>query len=181
MPSLSHSMWDLVPWPGIEARLPELRGWILSHWTTREDPWITNSEVYFFWRFCSCWFSHIYCHNKTMQLFLSQTLGTSMVNRKLQLSSHGFSWKGRYGLKWILAQLVKKSACNVGYLAPITGLGRSLREGNSYLLQYSGLDNPLDCLAHGVANSQTWMSNFHLLIWCVTLICEYCRILAFLG
>ena len=34
-------------------------------------------------------------------------------------------------------------------------LGRSLGEGNSYTLQYSGLEN-----SHGVAKSQTRLSDF---------------------
>ena len=33
---LSCSMWDLVPWPGIEPVPPPLGAWSLSHWTTRE-------------------------------------------------------------------------------------------------------------------------------------------------
>ena len=35
---ISCSMWDLVPWPGIEPRPPALGTWSLSHWTTREVP-----------------------------------------------------------------------------------------------------------------------------------------------
>ena len=35
---LHHSMWDLVPWPGIEPRLPALGAWSLSHRNTREAP-----------------------------------------------------------------------------------------------------------------------------------------------
>ena len=34
--SLSCSIWNLVPWPGIEPGAPALRVWSLSHWTTRE-------------------------------------------------------------------------------------------------------------------------------------------------
>ena len=49
----------------------------------------------------------------------------------------------------------KESACNVGDLGSIPGLGRSLGEGNSYPLQYSGLENLMDCIVHGVAKSQT--------------------------
>ena len=49
----------------------------------------------------------------------------------------------------------KESACNVGDLDPIPGLGRSPGEGNSYPLQYSGLENSMDCLVHGVAKSRT--------------------------
>ena len=43
----------------------------------------------------------------------------------------------------------------------ISGLGRSPEEGNGYPLQYSGLENPMDCIVHGVAKSQTQLSNFH--------------------
>ena len=35
----------------------------------------------------------------------------------------------------------KESACNVGDLGLIPGLGRSPREGKGYPLQYSGLEN----------------------------------------
>ena len=37
----------------------------------------------------------------------------------------------------------KESACNVGDLGSIPGLGRSPGEGNSYPLQYSGLENSM--------------------------------------
>ena len=49
----------------------------------------------------------------------------------------------------------KESACNVGYLASISGLGRSPGEGNGYPLQYSGLENPIVFIVHGVAKTQT--------------------------
>ena len=38
----------------------------------------------------------------------------------------------------------KESACNAGNLGLIPGLGRSPGEGNSYALQYSGLENSMD-------------------------------------
>ena len=49
----------------------------------------------------------------------------------------------------------KESACYVGDLSPIPGLGRYPGEGNGYPLQYSGLENPMDCIVHGVAKNQT--------------------------
>ena len=55
----------------------------------------------------------------------------------------------------------KESAYNVGDLGLIPGLGRSPGEGNGYPLQYSGLENSMDCIVHGVTKSQTWLSNFH--------------------
>ena len=39
---------------------------------------------------------------------------------------------------------VKASACNVGDLGSIPGLGRSPGEGNGNPLQYSCLENPMD-------------------------------------
>ena len=42
----------------------------------------------------------------------------------------------------------KESACNVGALGLILGLGRSPGEGNGYPLQYSGLENSMDCIVH---------------------------------
>ena len=52
----------------------------------------------------------------------------------------------------------KESACNAGDLGSIPGLGRSAGEGNGYLLQYSGLENPMDCIAHGVAKRHNWVT-----------------------
>ena len=54
----------------------------------------------------------------------------------------------------LVAQLVE-SACDVGDLGLIPGLGKSPGEVKGYPLQYSGLENSMDCIAHGVAKSQT--------------------------
>ena len=50
----------------------------------------------------------------------------------------------------------KEPACNARDPGLIPGSGRSAGEGNSYLFQYSGLENSVDCLFHGVAKSWTW-------------------------
>ena len=49
----------------------------------------------------------------------------------------------------------KESAFNVGDLGSIPGLGRSPGEGKGYPLQYSGLENSMDCIVLGVAKSWT--------------------------
>ena len=54
----------------------------------------------------------------------------------------------------------KESARNAGDLGLIPGLGRSPGEGKGYTLQYSGLENSMDCTVHGVAKSQTQLNNF---------------------
>ena len=55
----------------------------------------------------------------------------------------------------------KESTCNAGDLGSIPGLGRSAGEGNGYPLQYSGLEDSMDCTVHGVTKSQ--MQNFPVL------------------
>ena len=55
----------------------------------------------------------------------------------------------------------KESACNAGGLSSIPGLGRSSGEEKGYPLQYSGLENSIDCKVHGVAKSWTQLSDFH--------------------
>ena len=55
----------------------------------------------------------------------------------------------------------KESAHNIGDLGSIPGLERSPGEGKGYPLQYSGLENSMDCIVHGVAKSWTRLNNFH--------------------
>ena len=49
----------------------------------------------------------------------------------------------------------KESACKAGNLGSIPGLGRSPEEGKCYPPQYSGLENSMDCIIHGVTKSRT--------------------------
>ena len=49
----------------------------------------------------------------------------------------------------------KESACKPGDLGSIPGFGRSPGEGNSYPLQYSGLEKSMECIVHGVTKSWT--------------------------
>ena len=58
----------------------------------------------------------------------------------------------------------KESTCNAEDLGSIPGLGRSPGEGNSYPLQYSGLENSMDCIVHGVAKSQTRLNEIKIKI-----------------
>jgi len=49
----------------------------------------------------------------------------------------------------------KKSTCNVGDLGLIPGLGRSPGKGKGYPLQYSGLETCMNCILHGITESDT--------------------------
>ena len=53
----------------------------------------------------------------------------------------------------------KESACNAGDAGSIPGSERSAGEGIGYPLQYSGLENSMDYIVHGVA--KTRLSDFH--------------------
>ena len=55
----------------------------------------------------------------------------------------------------------KESTCNAGDLGLIPGLGRSLGEGKGYPPQYSGLENSMNSIVHGVTKSRTRLSDFH--------------------
>ena len=55
----------------------------------------------------------------------------------------------------------KESFCNVGNLGSIPGLGRSPGKGKGYPLQSSGLEDHMGYIVHGVAKSQTRLSDFH--------------------
>ena len=59
----------------------------------------------------------------------------------------------------------KESACNAGVLGSIPGMGRSPGEGNSYPLQYSCQENPMDrgawwATVHRVSKNQTQLRQF---------------------
>ena len=55
----------------------------------------------------------------------------------------------------------KESTCNSGDLGSIPGLRRSPGEGKGYPLQYSGVENSMDCIVYGVTKSQTRLDHFH--------------------
>ena len=68
----------------------------------------------------------------------------------------------------------KESACSVGDLVSIPGLGRSPGGGHGNPLQYSCLENPMDrgvwrATVHGVAKSRTRLSDFTSLLHTVSM------------
>ena len=55
----------------------------------------------------------------------------------------------------------KESAYDAGDLVSIPGSRRSPGEEKGYILQYSGLENSMDCIIHGITKSRTLLSDFH--------------------
>ena len=82
------------------------------------------------------------------------------------------SWVGKipwrrdiypFQYSWVsfVAQLVNNPPAIQETWGLIPGLERSPGEGKGYPLQYSGLENSMDCIIHGVTKSQTRLSDFH--------------------
>ena len=98
------------------------------------------------------------CHALLQGIFLTQGLNPGLPHCRQILyclshqGSHRVSmWPtnstSRYNSrKMNLGSVGKESACNAGDLGSIPGLGRSPGEGNSYLLQSSGLQNSMKFL-----------------------------------
>ena len=64
-------------------------------------------------------------------------------------------------MSFLDSSIGKESTCNAGDPSSIPGLGRFPGEGKGYPLLYSGLENSIDCMVHGVTKSQTRLSDFH--------------------
>ena len=108
---------------------------------------------------------------KTQSHIMTQTL----INSLSSLFSLILYFEGRVSRKFSVYDMTlmgfpddsanKECAYIAGDLGSIPGLGRSPGEGNGYPLQYSGLENSMDCIVHGVAKSQTRLSDFHFTLF----------------
>ena len=67
----------------------------------------------------------------------------------------------------------KESTCNSRDLGLIPGLGRSPGEEKGNPLQYSGLENSMDCILIGVAESDTTeqLSLSHMYVYIYVCVC----------
>ena len=127
-----------------------------------KEVWISNLPSKNFavciWCFLSCILGTV------SQMFHKRRL--LKISNKKQFLLSGIQGKPHRYFNFILllaslvAQLVE-STCNAEGQSLIPGLGRSLGEGKGYPLQYSGLENSMGCIVHGVAKSQTRLSDFH--------------------
>ena len=58
----------------------------------------------------------------------------------------------------------KESTCNARDLDSTPGLGRSSAEGKGYPVQYSGPENSMGYIVHGVEKRRTRLSDFHFVV-----------------
>ena len=70
-----------------------------------------------------------------------------------------------FGPGFLYGSTGKEATCNVGDLHSIPELGRCPGEGKGCPLQYSGLENSMDCIVHVVAKSRTRLRlSLHIVI-----------------
>ena len=90
---------------------------------------------------------------------LGGLLSLMSLSGPFNLASGAFSWRRDrlptpVFLGFSCGSAGKESACNAGDLGSIPGLRRSCGEGNGYPLQYSGLENSMDYIVHGVTKTE---------------------------
>ena len=88
-----------------------------------------------------------------MQETLVQFLVGKICWRRDRLRTPGF-------LGFPCGSADEESTCNAGDLGLIPVLGRSPGEGKGYPLQYSRVENSMNCIVHGVTKSWTQLSDF---------------------
>ena len=76
-------------------------------------------------------------------------------------TAEGTGYALQYSLASLVAQLVKNAPVMQETLVPSLVWEGPPGEGKGYPLQYSGLENSMDCIIHGVAKSRTRLSDFH--------------------
>ena len=72
----------------------------------------------------------------------------------------GIGYPLQYSWASLVAQLVKNPPAMWETGSSVPGLGRSPGEGKGYPLQCCGLENSMDCIFCGVAESRTQLSDF---------------------
>ena len=101
---------------------------------------------------------HHFCHI----LLIKQVTKASPDTRGEGLDSASYWWSVRitfetsmwnedYHCSYLDSSVGKESDCNAGDPGSIPGSGTSTGEGIGYILQYSGLENSMDCIVPGVA------------------------------
>ena len=144
--------------------------WVHLDWL---PPWLQNS----FDSTCAIWVSTHCCNPEDFlpQWRNEKPVETVLMPHETQTTATPTLWS-QTSPSWGTKSLIffhypqggfpggsagKESACNVGDPGSIPGLGRAPGKGNVYPVQYSGLENPMNCTVHGVAKSETRLNNFH--------------------
>ena len=86
----------------------------------------------------------------------------SLIPGSWRFPEEGIGYPLQYSWAFLVAQLVNNSpAMQRPGFDPWVGKICWRRKG--YPLQYSGLENSMDCITHVASKTQTWLSNFHVI------------------
>ena len=85
----------------------------------------------------------------------------SSIPRSGWTAGEGIDYPIQYSWTSLVAQLVKNPPAMWETWVLSLGWEDCPREGKGYPLQYSGLENSMDCIVHEVVKSQTWLSDFN--------------------
>ena len=80
----------------------------------------------------------------------------------------GIGYPLQYSWASLVAQLVKNLPAMWETWVQSLAWEDPLEKNTGYALQYSGLENSVDCIVHGVTKSQTQLNDFHFHCFIVT-------------
>ena len=86
-----------------------------------------------------------------------------MITGSGRYSGEGIGYPLQYSWVSLVAQLVKNQPAMQETWVQSLGWEDTLEKGKGYPLQYSGLENSMDFIDHGIAKSRTQLSNFHFI------------------
>ena len=109
----------------------------------------------------SLWWDLGFSHSSISKESACNAGDTSSIPGSGRSARKGIGYPHQYSWAFPCGSAGKESTRNVRNLGSVPELGRSPGERKGYPLQCSGLENSMDCLVHGVAKSQTWLSDFH--------------------
>ena len=78
-----------------------------------------------------------------------------------RLTGEGIGYPLQCSWASLVAQLVKNPPAMRETWVQSLGWEKAPGEGKGYVLQYSGLENSMNCIGHGVTKTQTRLSDFH--------------------
>ena len=87
--------------------------------------------------------------------------GPNLIPGLGRSSGEGIGYPPKYSWTSFVAQLVKNPPAMQETWVWSLGWEDLLEKGKGYPLQYSGLENSMDCIVRGVTKSQTRLTNFH--------------------
>ena len=96
-------------------------------------------------------------HCKSTLLTLCKVMGTAKIwSAQAEFSAVNLYWALPTCRASLIAQLVKNLPAMQETWVRSLGWEDPFGEGKGYSLQYSGLENSMDCVVHRVKESQTW-------------------------